>query len=98
MFEWDEAKRQANIVKHRVDFALVAEIFEGDYVQIEDSRFEGEPRFLALGQFEGKYYVVAFTRRGEARRIISAWEVGERGKRRYTALFARRSARDEEAG
>jgi len=99
MYEWDEAKRRANIAKHRVDFALVFEIFEADHVEIRDQRFtKGEPRYLALGEFEGKYYVVAFARRGASRRIISAWQVGEKGKRRYQALFARRTASDAETG
>ncbi len=84
MFEWDEAKRLANIAKHGVDFALVPEIFEGDYVESEDVRdSKGETRWRALGTFEGRYYVVAFTWRGENRRIISAWQVGERSWRRY---------------
>jgi uncharacterized DUF497 family protein len=95
MFEWDERKRRANVLKHRVDFSLVVEIFEGDYVEIEDDRssFE-EPRYRALGTFEGQSYVVVYTWRQETRRIISAWRVGERGKRRYQALFARRASRD----
>jgi uncharacterized DUF497 family protein len=93
--EWDEAKRRANIAKHGVDFALIAEIFEGDYVEAQDSRFiVREPRYIALGEFEGKSYIVAYTWRGEERRFISAWEVGRRGKRRYQALFARRTAGD----
>lgn len=28
-YEWDEAKRQANLVKHEVDFRVAALIFEG---------------------------------------------------------------------
>jgi hypothetical protein len=30
-----------------------------------------------------------YTWRGENRRIISAWKVGDHGKRRYQALLAR---------
>jgi hypothetical protein len=95
MYEWDERKRRANIAKHRVDFSLAVEIFEGDYVEIPDIRSSvQEPRYRALGSFEGQFYVVVYTWRQETRRIISAWRVGERGKRRHQALFARRAARD----
>ena len=99
MYDWDERKRRANIQKHRVDFALVVEIFEGDYVEIQDIHgpFK-EPRYRALGTFEGQTYVVVYTWREETRRIISAWRVGERGKRRYQALFARRSSRNAGEG
>ena len=96
-FEWDEAKRRTNIAKHGVDFALIAELFETDHAEIEDGRFkQNEKRFLALGRFEGASYIVAFARRNETIRIISAWKVGEKGKRRYPALFDRRPSRDEE--
>ncbi len=99
MFEWDEEKRQANIAKHKVDFALVIEIFEGSYVEAQDlRRADEEPRYIALGEFEGQDYVVVFTRREKARRIISAWPVGKSGKRRYQALLARRPSGDESAG
>ena len=99
MYEWDEAKRRANRAKHRVDFALAAEILERDHVEGKDSRFHGpEPRYLAIGEFEGRDYVVIFTRRGESRRIISAWRVGPRSKRRYQAILDRGAARDEGAG
>ena len=88
MYDWDERKRRANIAKHRVDFALVVEIFEGDYVEAKDPRgTREEARYLAVGTARGRNYVVAFTWRGEVRRIISAWTVGEKGKRRYQSLL-----------
>jgi uncharacterized DUF497 family protein len=97
MYEWDEAKRRGNIAKHRVDFALIVEIFEGAHAEGKDIRFSGpEPRHIALGEFEGKDYIVIFTWRGDTRRIISAWAVGARSKRRYQTLLNRgvtRSAR-----
>jgi uncharacterized protein len=36
--EWDEAKREANIVKHGIDFVDAAAIFERPFVEAEDRR------------------------------------------------------------
>jgi hypothetical protein len=55
----------------------------------------GEERIQALGKTGGVFYFVVYTWRGETRHIITAWKVGEDGKRRYEALFAQRLSRDE---
>ena len=49
----------------------------------------------ALGKTGGDFYLVVYTWRDGARHIITAWKVGEDGKRRYEALFAQRPRRDE---
>ncbi len=87
MFEWDEAKSHLNQLKHGVDFARAVQIFRESYVEGKDPRFEKEVRYLAVGTARGQDYVVAFTWRGESRRVISAWRVGEKGKKRYEALL-----------
>jgi uncharacterized protein len=38
-FEWDEAKRLANLDKHGIDFVDIPEVFEGDIVTVEDDRY-----------------------------------------------------------
>jgi len=44
-FEWDEAKRHANIAKHGVDFLDAPEMFEGPMLVAPDTRKEyGESR------------------------------------------------------
>ena len=49
-FEWDDAKRRSNLLKHGFDFVGIAEVFEGDTVTILDDRFDyGEKRFITLG-------------------------------------------------
>jgi uncharacterized protein len=88
-FEWDEAKRQQNIAERGVDFRLAAQIFENPVIESEDTREDyGERRFRALGHVGDEYYLVAYTWRGKRRRIISAWKVGEDGKRRYQAILS----------
>jgi|SRR2546430_10523837 len=49
----------------------------------------GEIRIRALGHVDDEYYLVVYTWRGDIRRIISAWKVGEDGKKRYQAFLAR---------
>lgn len=49
-FEWDEAKRLANIQKHGIDFADVIEMFDGRVIENEDRRRHyGEQRVRAVG-------------------------------------------------
>src|ERR1700730_7216922 len=88
--EWDEAKRLSNIEERGVDFRDAALIFEGIVIAREDKREDyGEQRFRALGRVDDEYYVVAYTRRGSAVRIISAWKVDEDGKKRYEEILSR---------
>ena len=92
MFEWDDGKRRENIVKHGVDFVRAAMIFENPVIAEIDSRKRyGESRQRALGHVGDEFYVVIYTWRGKARRIISAWKAGEDGKRRYQAILSGRA-------
>jgi uncharacterized protein len=89
-FEWDEQKWRENLDEHGVDFADAALIFANPVLEAEDDRqVYGEMRIRALGHVDEDHYLVAYTWRGENRRIISAWKVGDDGKRRYQAILAR---------
>ena len=91
-FERHEDKRRQNIDERGVDFRLAARIFASPFVEDVDDRQEyGETRYRALGCVGDDYYVVAYTWRGGNRRLISAWRVGDDGRRRYQALLARRA-------
>ncbi len=71
-FAWDEAKRQANLRKHGIDFVDVEEVFERETVTISDDRFDyGEERFVTLGMLRGRIVVVAHTENRQVIRIIS---------------------------
>jgi uncharacterized DUF497 family protein len=71
-FEWDEAKREANLRKHGIDFAGIEALFEGHAFTYEDERFGyGEQRFLTLGLHEGRVVMVVHTEEREIIRIIS---------------------------
>jgi uncharacterized DUF497 family protein len=50
----------------------------------EDFRYDyGEPRFRLYGRVEGRLFVVTFTMRGDAHRIISARKANRKENRRY---------------
>jgi uncharacterized DUF497 family protein len=87
--EWDHAKQERNLEERGVDFADAALIFEDTVLEERDERKDyGEVRYRALGHVGDEYYLVAYTWRGANRRIISAWKVGEDGRRRYQAILS----------
>jgi len=72
-FEWDEAKRLANLRKHGVDFADAPAIFEGETVTVADDRFDyGETRYMTLGLLRNLVILVVHTESDDVIRIISA--------------------------
>jgi hypothetical protein len=82
-FEWDASKARRNEQKHGVTFIEARELFESgvDYLEILDSRHEGEERFIALGPIRRGLVLVVWTERDEdVVRIVSArWATpGER--------------------
>lgn len=99
-FSCDVKKREENWKARKVDFAEAIGIFDDpEVIESVDRRGNyGEQRIQALGQTGGTFYLVVYTWRGETRHIITAWKVGGHGKRRYEALFAQRSRRDESEG
>lgn len=94
--EWDETKRQSNIEKHKVDLLVAALIFEDWTLTEQDERFNyGEVRFRSVGLVDGVCYVLIHTERAGRTRLISAWQGGQRDKRKYQASYARRNSGDE---
>lgn len=84
MIVWDEPKRQANIQKHGVDFAI-AEGFEWEAaVTFEDTRFDyGETRFIAIGRVGRRTVTMVFTRTGDGIRIISLRPAHRKERAKY---------------
>jgi uncharacterized protein len=91
MFEWDEEKRQQNLLKHGVDLLYAAQIFEGEVVKIVDDRQDyGETRYLALGTIGGDIFAVVYTMRGDNIRLISARKARKKEYERYQNRILRR--------
>ena len=82
MYEWDEAKRCANQVKHDVDFKVI-EAFDWDTAVVNTSRHGGELRFVAIGYIGTRLHVVVYTRRGDRKRLISLRKANNRERVRY---------------
>ena len=71
-YVWDEAKRQANLKKHGLDFADAPEVFAGPMVLIEDSRADyGEQRMIGIGLLDCLVVLIVHVESDETIRIIS---------------------------
>lgn len=83
-FEWDEAKRQANLSKHGIDFADLESLFDGETVTIRDDRFDyGEERFVTLGLLNGVVVVVVHTETDTVIRLISVRKATKNEEKSY---------------
>ena len=84
-FEWDPAKAQANLRKHKVPFLIACEAFkDGNRLEFPDFSSEyGEERWIALGRVGQTILSVVFTERGERIRLISARRADTNEQRTY---------------
>ena len=73
-FEWDEVKSEACFRQRGFDFAYAARaFFDPDrLVHADTRRLYGEDRYQLLGTIEQRLFVVVYTPRKDAMRIISA--------------------------
>ena len=95
-YEWDEAKRQANILKHGIDFVDAAGIFDSEYLESEDRRRDyGERRYRGFGEVGGKILMVVYTWRTERRRIITARRARQNERRAYYTGVAQATRENE---
>ena len=85
IFVWDEAKRAANLVGHKIDLADAGEFdWEGASVKLTRPGRRGDKRFKAIGLFRGRLTVVIFSPLGrEAISVISMRVAGIKERRLY---------------
>jgi hypothetical protein len=70
-FEFDPTKSAANQRKHGIDFVDAEELWQ-DPLRVEvPARTLDEPRWLVVGQIDGKHWSAVVTYRGGRIRIIS---------------------------
>jgi len=82
-FEFDPAKSASNLEKHGIDFDGVEAVWQ-DLMRIEiPARTTDEPRWLVVGQIDGKHWSVVVTYREQRVRIISA----RRSRKEEVALY-----------
>jgi uncharacterized protein len=89
-FEWDEAKRDSNLIKHGVDFPLAEMLFDGRPVLTAPSLQTSEERFITTGEIDGRYFTVVWTWRGEAIRLISVRRARDEEEARHRAAHGER--------
>src|SRR5438105_100651 len=83
-FEWHSAKSESTYRERGLDFETAARVFEANYVEREDLRWDyGERRFIAVGSVDDVMMTVVWTPRGRNRRIISAWPSSARERREF---------------
>jgi uncharacterized DUF497 family protein len=83
IFEWNEAKRRSNLLKHGFDFADCAKVFAGPTFTVRDDRFDyGETRLTVLGLLGARVLTVACTEVDEVIRLITM-----RGATRHEQAF-----------
>jgi uncharacterized protein len=71
-FAWSQAKRNANLKAHGLDFIDAPRVFEGATYTFEDDRFSyGEQRFVTLGLLAGVPVSIVHTETEHEIRIIS---------------------------
>jgi uncharacterized protein len=90
-FEWDDAKSDANLIKHGISFDDASEVFYGPIV-IRKSTRNDEERWLAIGISHDRLMSVIFTRRQNLIRVISARNPRPNEKRAYRDASMGRSA------
>lgn len=85
-FAWDDAKRQSNLAKHGLDFALARRLFDGRPVVTARSPYPDEERYVTTGIVDELYLTVVWTRRDAAIRIISFRRARHAERRTHRAL------------
>jgi uncharacterized DUF497 family protein len=86
-FDWDDANREKNWARHRVTWWECEEVFFNQplYVLPDTKHSETEPRFYALGVTSlHRPLFLAFTRRKNKIRVISAREMSKKERKLYS--------------
>jgi uncharacterized protein len=87
-FEWSEVKRAAVLQTRGIDFVRLAnDLFDGRPILTVASPHDAEDRFVTIGPSDSRLFVVVWTWRGPAVRIITATRARDGEERRYRALY-----------
>lgn len=70
-FEFDSAKSAANLAKHGIDFTAAQSIWRDTHRIEVPARTTDEPRWMVIGQVDGRCWSAVVTYRNEHVRIIS---------------------------
>lgn len=82
--EYDPAKRDVVLAARGLDIARCGEAFDGFHLTRRDDRHSDlEQRFLSLALLDDAVVIIAWTARGELRRIITMWKANDRERQSY---------------
>lgn len=82
-FKFDEAKSQANLEKHGIDFVAAQELWKDPYLLEIRAKSEDEPRFALIGKIGDKHWSAVVTYREGRIRLISV----RRSRRKEVELY-----------
>ena len=84
-FEWNDAKSADCFAKRGFDFAYVIRVFVDPkrMIRQDERKSYGEERYQLFGCIDERLFVIVFTYRGDAIRIISARKANAREVRAY---------------
>ena len=86
--DYDRAKRDMTIETRGLDMAQAGDVFAGKTLTVEDDRKDyGESRNITIGFLSGRMVVLAWTQRGNSRRIISMRKANDREQNKYGPRF-----------
>ena len=97
IYEWDEAKRVANLRKHGLDFVRAKLVLESEYVLIIDSARKNEARKQAFAYVFDMLTVltVAFVPNTERCRIVSFRPAKRKERENYYAWLEKDYRHDQ---
>ena len=83
-FEWDDAKAEANLKKHKVDFSIAMRVFLDPHRRedVDEDEYD-EVRINVIGIVDNRMLFVTCTMRDDVCRIISARGAEPYEKRLY---------------
>ncbi len=88
--EFDPKKRLATLQTRGVDMEDVPLVFAGPTLTVLDDRQDyGEKRYITIGLLRRRMFIVVWTPRGAAYRIISMRKANAREQKAYGAQLAR---------
>ena len=83
-YQYDPKKLAINVAQHRVWFHEAEEFeWETAVIEVNTRKFYGETRFVAKGYIGSRLYVMIFTLRDTAIRLISLRKANTREMKRY---------------
>ena len=83
LFTFDPSKSIANQLKHGIDFLEAQALWLDPNRVVLAAKTKGEPRWLLISRFAGRYWVAVFTIRGRTIRLISV----RRARSKEVALY-----------